>query len=188
MNHYKLPMLSITALFFIAQILLILGLAEKGHIDYVQSVLVTTGFWAIYLYLEARYKLNMSNYVRIIMLLALVSDGFFGNYVNFYATSTVFDKIQHVFGTYAFSLFAYTLVAGLLKSPVQRSVTFILIISLGVSIGAFYEILEFFTDSMSHPVPPSQPSLLDTNLDLISDVIGALLAAIHVTYRKGKKM
>jgi hypothetical protein len=52
---------------------------------------------------------------------------------------------------------------------------------LGLSLGSLYEILEFFTDSISHPVPPSQPSLLDTDLDLVADLAGALLAALHAS-------
>ena len=183
MNQYKVTTLSITVLFFIIQALIILGLARKGQVDYIRSVLVTTGFWVIYMYVETKYRLSLSNYVRSIMLLTLVSDGFFGHYLDLYATSAVLDKILHVFGTYAFSLFAYTLVVRLLKSPVQRSFTFILVVCLGLSIGTVYEILEFSTDCISHPEPPSQPSLIDTNLDLICDMIGAVLAAIHVTKR-----
>lgn len=53
---------------------------------------------------------------------------------------------------------------------------FILAVSLGLGLGALYEIAEFFTDRISHPVPPSQPSLLDTDLDLIANALGALLA------------
>jgi len=58
-----------------------------------------------------------------------------------------------------------------------------LVVSLGVSLGAFYEILEFLTDIFSHPIPISQPSLLDTDLDLMGDVIGAVFAAIHAISR-----
>ena len=92
-------------------------------------------------------------------------------------------KILHVVGTYAFSLFAYVLVAQLLKQPVSSSFKFILVVSLGVSLGGFYEILEFLTDAFLQPIPISQPSLLDTDLDLIGDVVGAVLAAIHVISR-----
>lgn len=183
MNRYKAAMLSITILFLVSQTLIMLGLLGKGHSDYIRSVLLTTGFWVIYTFLDARYQLYLNNYIRALMALTIVSDAFFGYYVDLYATSTVFDKIQHVFGNYSFSLFAYTLVVRLLKNPVPRSFKFILVVCLGLSIGASYEILEFITDSISHPVPPSQPSLLDTDLDLIGNTIGAFLAAIHVMHK-----
>jgi len=113
------------------------------------------------------------------IVLTLLFDGFFGNYMDMYTTSSIFDKMLHVFGTYAFSLFAYVLVAQLLKYPVHSSFKFLMVVSLGVSLGAFYEITEFLTDTFSHPVPVSQPNLLDTDLDLIANVIGANLAALH---------
>jgi uncharacterized membrane protein YjdF len=125
----------------------------------------------------------MNNYIRAVMVLTLVSDAFFGYYLDLYATSSIFDKCLHVFGTYAFSLFAYVLVVQLLDNPVKRSFKFILVVCLGLSMGAFYEIIEFITDSISHPVPPSQPSLLDTDLDLTGDIIGAVFSAIHATFR-----
>jgi uncharacterized membrane protein YjdF len=183
MTNYKLMMLGITVLFLASQILILLGLAGEGHFDYCRSVMVTACFWIVYTLLETRYGLYLNNYIRALMVLTLVSDGFFGYYLDLYATSTIFDKFLHAFGTYSLSLFAYVLVVQLLDKPVKRSFKFILVVCLGLSIGAFYEIIEFITDSISHPVPPSQPSLLDTDLDLIGDTIGALLAAMHATYR-----
>jgi len=183
MNRYNVSMLSITTLFIVSQILLTFELARQGHFDYIRSVMVTTSFWLIYTFSEARYRWRMNNYVSVLVVLTIMSDSFFGYYLDFYATSTIFDKIQHVFGTYAFSLFAYILVVQLLGNPVSRSFKIILVVCLGLSIGAFYEILEFLTDQISHPVPPSQPSLLDTDLDLIGDVLGAVLAALHATSR-----
>lgn len=183
MDRYKFTILSITVFFLVSQILIMLGLAGEGRFDYIRSVMATTSLWLIYTFLEARYRWSMNNYVKVLIVLTLVSDGFFGYYLNLYATSTIFDKILHAFGTYAFALFIYLLVVQLLKNPVNQLFKFILVVCLGLSFGAFYEILEFVTDQISHPVPPSQPSLLDTDLDLISDVIGAVLAAIHATSR-----
>ena len=183
MNNDNLTRFSITGLFLVSQILIMLGLAWQGHLDYVRSVMVTTLCWIGYTFLEARYQLYMNHYVRVIMVITLISDAFFGYYLNLYATSFVFDKMLHVFGTYTFSLFAYILVVQLLNNPVKQSFKFILVVCLGLSIGTFYEVLEFITDLISHPVPPSQPSLLDTDLDLMGDVIGAVLSAIHSTYR-----
>ena len=79
--------------------------------------------------------------------------------------------------------FAYVLVAQMMANPVGKPVKFILIACLGLSLGTLYEILEFVTDSLSHPTPPSQPSLWDTDADLVGDAVGALLAAIHALTR-----
>jgi len=183
MTRYKWTMFGIDVLFLAIQLVIMFGLAKGGYFDYIRSIMVTTCFWGVYVLLEARYGLYMNNYVRAVLVLSIVNDAFFGYYLDFYATSSIVDKILHVFGTYSFSLFAYVLVVQLLNNPVQRSFKFILVVCLGLSIGTSYEILEFITDNISHPVPPSQPSLLDTDLDLIGDAIGAVFAAIHATSR-----
>ncbi len=173
----------INLLIIFTQAAVIAGLAMELHFDYIRSVLVTTGLWLVYMFLEARYRLHMNNFVRVIVGVTLVSDSFFGYYLDLYARSSVFDKILHVFGTYALSLFVYILVVELLKNPVNRPLKFVLVTCLGISIGAVYEIAEFFTDNILHPPLMSQPSLLDTDLDLIGDVLGALCAAAHATFR-----
>jgi uncharacterized membrane protein YjdF len=174
---------TITVVFLILQIAVILALAYQGRPDYMRSVAGTTVFMVVYTFLEARYGLIMNNYVRVLVMLAILIDGLFGYCFNLYTTSAVFDKVLHIFGTYAFALFFYVLVVQMIANPVVKPVKFILAACLGLSIGASYEILEFFTDSLSHPSPPSQPSLWDTNTDLISDAVGALLAAVHVVFR-----
>ena len=126
----------------------------------------------------------MNTYVRVLMVLTIFFDALFGSYFDLYTSSFVFDKVLHTFGSYAFSLFAYILVMQMQTTLMDRPVKFILVLCLGVSLGVSYEILEFITDSISHPVPPSQPSLLDTDVDLIGDLVGALLAAFHVISRK----
>ena len=183
MVNDKSALLKITVIFLVIQLILMFELSRQGQYSYTRSVMTTTCFWVIYAFLEARYRFYMNTYVRLMIILTLILDGFFGNYLDLYTTSSIFDKILHVFGTYAFSLFAYVLVVQLLKQPVNSSVKFILVVSLGVSLGAFYEILEFLTDVFSHPIPISQPSLLDTDLDLMGDAIGAVFAAIHAISR-----
>lgn len=183
MTNNKSSLLKISVLFLAIQFVLIWLLVRSGQPSYARGVMYTTFLWAIYTFLEARYGFYMNTYVRTMVILSLLADGFLGCYVDLYRTSFIFDKILHVFGSYSFSLFAYLLIAQLLNGPVNRPFKFIVILSLGLSIGAFYEILEFLTDTISHSDPISQPSLLDTDLDLLGDLIGAMIAAIHGTYR-----
>lgn len=177
------PIITITALFAVLQTAVMAVLLVINRSDYVHSVLVTTFFFLAYTFFEARYHLKMSLYVRVLVALTIFFDAFFGYLLNMYDSSFVFDKLLHVFGSYSFSLFTYLLVMQLQNNPINKSVKFILTVSLGLSLGAFYEILEFITDSIFHPNPPSQPSLLDTDIDLIGDALGALLAAFHAVSR-----
>jgi hypothetical protein len=183
MERSKWPAMTITAAFLAAQAAVMMALLLTARPDYVRSVLATTGFWLVYIFVEARYRLQMNNYVRTLVVLTIFFDAFFGYYCDWYVSSFVFDKALHVFGAYAFSLFAYLLVLQFENGSLTCPVKFILAAALGLSLGAGYEILEFITDSISHPSPPSQPSLLDTDIDLIGDLLGGLLAAIHVISR-----
>ena len=48
--------------------------------------------------------------------------------------------------------------------------------TIGISLGCIYEIYEFILDSTTNSF--NQHGLKDTNFDLISDVIGSLIAGI----------
>lgn len=184
MGKNKWSAITITSVFCVAQIAIMISLIYKGHSDYFRSVMATTCCWLFYTFLEIRYQLKMSDYIRVLMVLTIFFDAFFGYCSDLYVCSFVFDKALHVFGSYAFSLFAYILVMQMQTKPIDKPVKFILVLCLGISIGVAYEILEFIIDNISHPNPPSQPSLLDTDIDLIGDLIGAVLAGFHVISRK----
>lgn len=174
----------VTAIFLILQAAVMAALAVRERTDYVWSVAVTTGFWLAYTFLEVKFRLQMSAYVRILMTATIFFDAFFGYCLYMYENSFVFDKLLHIFGGYSFALFAYALVTQMQAAQLVRPVKFILALCLGMSLGVFYEIFEFVGDIVSHPTPPSQPGLLDTDLDLIGDTVGALAAALHVSMAK----
>lgn len=183
MTKYEQLRLISSAVFFLVQILLLFGLYAKGYPDFMRSLAVTTYIWIIYSYLEHKYGFYMDNYVRMLVMTAVITDGFFGYYLEYYVSSFVFDKVQHIFGTYAFALFAYVLVIQLAPSRMLgRTFTFVLITALGISIGAIYEVAEFLVDQYANPIIPSQASLLDTDLDIVCDIVGAAIAGAQVAY------
>ncbi|MBU2703625.1 FlaA1/EpsC-like NDP-sugar epimerase [Sporomusaceae bacterium BoRhaA] len=172
----------INILIILCQVMVLIGLALKGHFDYVHNVLITAGIWLIYMFLEARYKLYMNNFVRVAVGITILSDSFFGFYLDMYLRSPGFDRILHIFGIYSLSLFTYILVVQFLENTLSRLFKFIFVLCLGISIGVVNEIMEFLSDTLSHLPIPNQIGLLDTDLDLLSNVIGAFYAAIHATY------
>lgn len=180
MTSQRKVALALTGIFLALFIVIIIGVLEQGRYDYAKNIAIKAALWVIYTFLEMKYNVQLSNYIRVLVMAVLLSDSFAGLYLNLYATSAIFDKIQHVFGSYAFSLFVYTLICTLTRPVINRAFSLFFIISLGLSIGAIYEIGEFIGDATMRPAIPSQPSLLDTNLDLLADLGGALLAAIHI--------
>lgn len=169
----------LTGIFLAILVAIIIILMAQGRYDYAQDITIKAIIWIIYSVLEVKYDIGVKNYIQAFVITTIVSDSFLGLYIDLYTTSTVFDKVQHVFGSYSFALFAYNLTCNLIQPKISCSFRFIFVFSLGLGIGALYEIGEFLGDFILKPDIPSQPSLLDTDLDLIANFIGALLAAVH---------
>ena len=62
----------------------------------------------------------------------------------------------------------------MLRSSRPAVFTFILISLIGISLGTFFELIEFSLDSLFNE--HNQLGLIDTDLDLVFDCIGSFLA------------
>ncbi|MEK4760783.1 hypothetical protein MHH85_11050 [Viridibacillus sp. FSL E2-0187] len=145
-------------------------------------------FWLVYIILEFKLKWAIPLYIRIAVILSLISNDVFGQFFNLYVTSDLFDRIQHIFGTYSLTLWAFFILQQFVKMKfIQRKLLIILFILLSTSLGSFYEIFEFLQDELYKPVIKNQPSLLDTDLDLISNFTGGIIALIHYLSSKSLK-
>ncbi|HJV44734.1 MAG TPA: hypothetical protein VJ824_03310 [Bacillota bacterium] len=174
--------LRLTAIFTILELCLLIELIILGNSDFILQGMVVAIGWLVYTFMEFRHNLFLNNYVRLAVMLTLLSDSFLGNYLNGYVTSPFFDRIQHIFGTYSIALWAYTIVWQIAGARYSNRLSWILVFMIGIGLGGIYEIIEFFEDSLLMPAILNQPSLLDTDLDLLSDAIGAFLAAVQVKY------
>jgi hypothetical protein len=179
-------MLTLTGIFLAILSAIIWGLMQEARPEDARNIAVKIVAWLVYSCLEVKCGIQLNNGLRASVMLVLISDSFWGLYWNLYMTSSIFDKVQHVFGSYAFSLFAYSVICQISRPVMSRGFSFIFILSLGLAIGALYEIGEFLGDAIIKPEIPSQPNLLDTDLDLIADMTGAWLAAVHAKYIRGK--
>lgn len=173
-----------TLSFFLLQLSLIIYLLCEGQRDYAWSTVVSSGGWLLYTLLERFLQIRMPAAVRSLMMLSILFDSLFGYGFRLYETSANFDKVLHIYGTYAFALFFYILAMHLQPGPLSRPLKFLLTLGIGLTLGTFYEILEFAGDTFSHPPLPNQPSLLDTDLDLICDFTGALIAGFQASRQR----
>ncbi|MDF9408653.1 MAG: hypothetical protein A4E52_00542 [Pelotomaculum sp. PtaB.Bin013] len=171
----------LTLAFLIVQLLTFIELIRSMKYEYVYDVGVTTVFLIIYTVFEVKFKYHLSNYIRGTVILTIIGHNFFGEYLDLYITSPIFDRGLHIFGTYAFVLFIYSLLYKMNIKPLpQKSGIFIYVVLLGISLGTLFEIVEFLTDIMLKPEVQYQTDLVDTDLDLVCDVIGAIIAAFHI--------
>lgn len=139
--------------------------------------------YIILLYFEGRKKYKIKSYVKTFIVITIILDIVFGFYFNLYHTSNWFDKAMHMFGCFSFTLLFISIIHSNIKRfSHSKIIIFILITSLGITSGVFYEFIEFGWDIISKS--KTQKGLLDTNLDLIFDTFGAMAAASLILYRK----
>ncbi|WP_129598902.1 hypothetical protein [Anaerophilus nitritogenes] len=153
---------------------------KQYHFLFYTSILYF--LYLCYIYWESKKKYAIKSYVKILILVTIIID-LLGFALHWYDKVYWFDEALHMFGSFCITLFSYALIQlfwGDFSS--SRTLTFICIASLGITIGVLYEIGEFLLDFIfdsSH-----QDGLIDTNLDLIFDVFGAILGSLWGVYRK----
>lgn len=175
--------------FFTLQAITVAGLLWQGNSRPVYDVAIVILLFLVYLYFERKMNLQISNYIRGSMLLTLTIHTFVGKLLNFYQTVPPFDNVLHIYGAYSVALFSHALAVQRLRVEfATRLNRFIFIILIGMCAGAIYEILEFLLDVGLKPTIPNQASLLDTDLDMVSDLIGSITAAYQKCYIKSKSV
>lgn len=174
----------LTIIFVLLQAVTLIGLIKDMKYVYIHDVIYTSIFILGFTFIEKKFGIHVNNYIRTIALLTIVSHTFLGEWQGLYELSNLFDRVQHIFGTYALTLFIYSFINDLIGKASTPGRELINVIALGIALGAVLEILEFIADLALKPQIPYQPSIMDTDLDLVSDVFGALLAAVHVSARR----
>ncbi len=160
------------------------GIVSRGNHDFVANIIGATLFWLVYTLFEYIYKLRINYYIRLAVVIAILSDGFLGFYLNLYEISPLFDRLQHIFSAYAAALFFYAILINFPNNTVEvRPWTkFVFVAAIGMAAGSLNEIIEFTSDTVMKPQILNQPGLEDTDLDLISNTIGAVVAGFHSLY------
>lgn len=175
-------------IFIVLQSACIIGLFTIKNYEYMRIALSDLLFWIVYMIFEFKQKWVIPFYVRLVVILAIMSNSFFGELLNWYVTSTFYDRVQHVFGTYAMTLWAFYIIQQFVKVNItQKRLVIIFFIILSIALGAFYEIIEFLQDILFKPKIKNQPSLLDTDFDLIADLIGGIIAICNYLFSKRLK-
>ncbi len=167
-------------LFLITQIITLILLFQKKQIDYAFETIIVISGSLFVAYINCKKKLSIPLYVVIIVLISLSCHTIGGQLLNLYVDSSIFDKYLHIFGTYSFTLLIYFYLR-INELSLGKWQKFFFTMMIGLSLATIYELMEFATDYFIKPTVPAQQGLLDTDLDLLSDLAGALLAAFHIS-------
>lgn len=118
---------------------------------------------------------------------------FYYNGVRWYSTILIpisekyeifrYDQAIHIFGFFVATLIAYEVIKTKLKSPKLTGFGLALIIAMaGLGFGAMNEIIEFIITVI---LPETGVGgYLNTSLDLVSDLIGAIIGVVVIKYRE----
>ncbi|HOJ12626.1 MAG TPA: hypothetical protein PK733_18835 [Clostridiales bacterium] len=155
----------------------------RGNYVYILESAGIYSIYLVYFYTERKGKVFINGYVLILCFIMGMVHSFFGHYLMAYDTSVYFDKILHFYAIFSFTMASYSLMCNS-SSFNNSSKKWILLtmVMYGTAIGAIHEIVEFSLDTFIGT--QSQKGLLDTNLDLVADFLGALTAGIIVAYTK----
>lgn len=93
-----------------------------------------------------------------------------------------YDQVVHVFGFFMATLVAWTLLKPSLKDMDRTVAVGIVIVMAGLGLGALNEIIEFLITVIT---PENNVGGYEnTALDLVADLIGAVLAWVYITSRR----
>lgn len=150
----------------------------KNFIENCLTCLIIIAFF----YLKNKYFFQISDFILIIMLLTILGNSFIGDYLDIYHKSKYYDRFLHMFGSFSAALFTYSLLLNFVGSVEAPYVyTSLFVAAVGISIGVFFEIAEFVHDGVFKKSPRGQHGLIDTDVDLIFNVIGAAVAGVLST-------
>jgi len=172
----------LTISFSIIMILTFIGFFIRKEYDCIFNLIAIYISYLLFIYLENKKKIMIKNHIKVLVTITAILHVLFGQYFNLYQTTNWFDKCLHSFGTFSLTLFCYSVLdLSIVFFSKSKIFNFILLISIGTTIGVFLENLEFILDIIFKT--KNQHSLVDTNLDLIFNIFGATLAGIWGTFK-----
>lgn len=164
------------------QIYLVMSYLFKKKWGMFLSSLATYTIIILLLLYEYYSNLNIAGFIITCSLISVISHSFIGEYLNLYHSSKHYDRYTHLFGSFSFSLLSYSILNSISVLASKNWIVFLFTMLLGISIGVFYEIIEYLHDCLKNKKIVCQHGLTDTNVDLIFDVFGSIIAGFVAIY------
>lgn len=168
----------ILIVFLIIEGLTLVAFLTKKQFSHIYELLILIAlFISIYIF-EYLYKFRTPNYIKTLAAITIISHNVLEELFAFYK-GDVFDKVLHLFGTFSLTILFYFIFKSVFHLKLEpRLFVFFFITILGIAFGCLFEILEFSLDILLGQ--NNQHSLIDTNLDMIANTMGAFIAGYWV--------
>lgn len=178
-----IPNISVTV-FTILILLTMKSFINRKNIKLLGGLIIAYMFFWLFIFIENKFGFHIYDIALLLVAITIFLHFFIGENLRFYYNKGYFDRGLHFFGTIAFTLFAYLIMIETLKPALNSNILiFIFILSLGTLLGVIFELIEFVIDLIFKT--RSQKGLIDTNFDLIFDLIGAIFTGLMVLYYRG---
>lgn len=136
----------------------------------------TVVFLAIWIFM-----LTVPSYLLLLTMLVVLLACFFGDYLEYYTQSKTFDRYLHVFGSFSFALFTYGVLDDLVEVGGSKTFLALCVFLIGNTLGALFELIEAHHDTKNKV--KSQKGLKDTDMDMLSNLIGSVLAGAFAYFQ-----
>lgn len=178
---YYVFLIASTILFSIAMVFTSIIEAIRGKRNLAVFSMLSLALYFAFLYIQYILKLQVNTFTILFLLITLVGNYTVGYGFDLYNRSRHYDRYLHAFGSFSFALFFYSFLSQIFKYfsfqlRTPKIYTALFITAIGISVGCIVEITEFMLDLKTKKHRKHQRGLKDTNYDLISNVIGAVLA------------
>jgi uncharacterized membrane protein YjdF len=176
-NFLRVAFWIIYAAYLLSQVFIAFRYLGTGNKLYLKSLLVSNILFALYVAADEIFGIGVPYPLRMLVVASLFVHIFFGYFKDRYTRSKVFDRYLHAGGTLVYALFLYALLSRLMSaSVVPKLFAAVLVAFTGIAAGAIFELVEFVID-LRMPVK-TQRDLKDTDVDLLCNAIGAVLAGV----------
>ncbi len=173
------------SLFFIGEFYTLYRVSKnKKYGQIIENIIIIVAVTLLLIF-NSRFKFPIHSFIMIIFIYTLLGHTLIGQCMDAYHKNKYFDRFLHGLGAFSFALFIYSVMQNII-GPLQSPKGYIpyFIAAAGLSIGTFFEILEFMIDSISKKPKYSkhQHGLADTDFDLIGNFIGSVIAGVVSVY------
>lgn len=125
------------------------------------------------------FQVSVPPYLLFLTMLVIIGTCFLGHYLGGYTKSRTFDRYLHAFGAFSFSLMTYCVLDDFINTGSSLLFQAIFIFLSGNTLGVLFEFIEMWHDGKNKKEPKSQKGLRDTNMDMLSNLVGSILAGIY---------
>lgn len=163
-------------LFVLAEIYIAVKYIQKGKSKCLKSTLVPAALYMVYLLALSVFRMGVPYLVLSLATITIFLHTYVGLYMDLYRKSKVYDRYLHGFGAFSFALLLYLTLAGITDPGGTVFFRAVFVATIGIASGVVFEIVEFLHDLRNKT--DMQRGLIDTDFDLIFDVIGSAAAAV----------